>query len=248
MTRHQAVPEVRGRAGGFLLCCLLCLALACSYTQLEKPMDESDIRAFRRIESRLGRAETLEGSGTVTFSRANQDIVIPFSMSISKDLVITLDAEVRHFLLPFEGTTSLHSLPDRTMVKTSMGIFDLGRMGHSHSAVRAGLLSALAGGDRLLLWVKSRGRRIGREVECDDLSIKLDPDETGYFIDSWEVETGDGTTLKASIDDLEPGPDRLPRHITGMVEPDGISVELEFEDIRLSDEPPNEGIIYHDAQ
>jgi hypothetical protein len=200
------------------------------------PADKAwDTGAFRKVESRLARAPGVEGSGTVRFVRANQAIEIPFSMSISEDLVIKLDAEVRHFLVPFEGIARLVSSGERSVVTTPIGVFDLARMGHSHSAIRAALLSALAGGDGLLLWVKSQGCRVTKQVECGGLSIRMEPDETGYFIQSWEVKTLDGTAFKASVDDLEPGPDRLPRSITATVEPDAIGVDLEFDRIRRMD-------------
>jgi hypothetical protein len=93
-------------------------------------------------------------------------------------------------------------------------------------------MSLLAGGDGLLLWVESQGCAVTEKVECGGLSIKLKPDDTGYFIDSWEVKTEDGTTFKGSIDDLEPGPDRLPRSIVGTVLPDAIEVDIEFEEVR----------------
>jgi hypothetical protein len=192
--------------------------------------------AFRKVESRLARAGGTVASGTATFVRANQAIEIPFSMSVSSDLVINLDAEVRHFMIPFAGTCTLTSSEERSALTTPIGVFDLARMGRSHNEVRAALLSALAGGDGLLLWVKSQGCQVAERVECGGLSIKLEPDETGYFIDSWEVKAPDGTTFKASIDELEPGPDRLPRSITGTVLPDAIGVDLEFDRIRRSDE------------
>jgi len=230
MTRHHLA------ACGLLVLCLLGLALASGCSQVGRSAAAGDAGAFRRVESRLDRAGGMEGSGTVRFIRANEAMEIPFTMSISKDLVITLDAEVRHFMIPFEGTSTLISSEERTMVSTPIGMFDLARMGHSHNAVRAALLSALAGGDGLLLWVKSQGCRVAREVECGGLSIKMEPDETGYFVDSWEVKAPDGTSFKASIDEVEPGPDRLPRSISGTVFPDAIGVDLEFERVRRFDE------------
>jgi len=220
-------------AGNLLVFSLIGLALVSGCSQMGKPgSDSTDAMAFRRIESRLSRSGGLEGSGTVRFERAGEGIEIPFTMSISEDLVITLDAQINHFMIPFEGTITLLSSRDRSMVSTPIGVFDLGRMGHSHNAVRAGLLSVLSGGDGLLLWVKSQGCQVGAEVECGNLKIRMKPDETGYSIDSWEVKAEDGTTFKGSIDDLYPGPDRLPRSITGTVLPDEIEVDVEFDDIR----------------
>ncbi len=232
MGRENIIRDSRV-AGRVLACCLIGLALACGCSQVGSSAGGGgDARAFRRIESRLARSGAMEGSGTVTFTRANEGIEIPFAMSISEDLVITLDAEVNHFMIPFEGTTTLVSTPDRSLVSTPIGVFDLGRMGHSHGAVRVGLMSLLGGGDGLLLWVKSQGCAVAKKVECGGLSIKLEPDDTGYFINSWEVKAEDGTTFKGSVDDLEPGPDRLPRSITGTVLPDAIEVDLEFEEVR----------------
>lgn len=219
-----------------LACSLAGLALTPGCSRMDRPDTAGDTGAFRKVESRLERVPGVEGSGTARFIRANQAMEIPFNMSISEDLMITLDAEVRHFLIPFDGTTTLVSSEERSVVSTPIGVFDLGRMGHSHSAVRAALLSALAGGDGLLLWVKSQGCEVARRVDCGGLSIRMEPDETGYFIDSWEVKALDGTTFKASVDDLEPGPDRLPRSITGTVLPDAIGVDLEFDRIRRFDE------------
>jgi hypothetical protein len=199
---------------------------------MSRPDGGGDAGAFRKVESRLAGTSGVEGSGTATFVRANQAIEIPFDMSISEDLVITLDAEVRHFLIPFEGTTTLVSSDERSVVTTPIGMFDLARMGQSHSAVRAALLSALAGGDGLLQWVKSQGCEVARRVECGGLSIMMEPDETGYYVESWEVKALDGTTFKASVDDLEPGPDRLPSSISGTVLPDAVGVDLEFSRVR----------------
>jgi len=231
MTRHQVVPV---RFVAFCLLGLLALASGCS--QVGKSAAVGDAWAFRKVEARLDRAGGMEGSGTVRFVRANEAMEIPFSMSISEDLVITLDAEVRHFMIPFEGTSTLISTEERSVVNTPIGVFDLARMGHSHNAVRAALLSALAGGDGLLLWVKSQGCQVARKVECGGLSIKMEPDDTGYFVDSWEVKALDGTTFKASVDDLDPGPDRLPRAISGTVLPDAIGVDLEFDRVRRIEE------------
>jgi hypothetical protein len=225
-----------GMVFGILACSMAGLALAPGCSRMARPETAGESGAFRKVESRLEKIPGVEGRGTASFTRANQAIEIPFNMSISEDLVINLDAEVRHFLIPFEGTTTLVSSEERSVVSTPIGVFDLGRMGHSHSAVRAALLSALAGGDGLLLWVKSQRCEVARRVDCGGLTIRMEPDETGYFIDSWEVKALDGTTFKASVDDLEPGPDRLPRSITGIVLPDGIGVDLEFDRIRSFDE------------
>ncbi len=226
-----------------LACCLMAVAVAfasgCSQMRTAGEGD-GDARAFRRIESRLSQPGVIEGRGTVSFSRASEGIEIPFSMSISEDLVITVDAEISHFMIPFEGVSTLVSSEERTLVSTPIGMLDLARMGHPHSAVRAGLFALLGGGDGLLLWARKQGCGVGHEMECGDLSIRLKPDETGYFIESWEVKAADGTTFKASIYALEPGPDRLPRSISGTVLPDQIEVDLEFDEISRAGDYPGQ--------
>ena len=220
-------------AGGLLACCLLGLALGSGCSQVGRSAKGSaDARAFGRIGSRLADSRGMEGSGAIRFERAHESMEIPFSVSISRDLVITLDAEITHFMIPFKGTVTLVSSADRSVVHTPIGVMDIGRMGHAHSAVRAGLLSLLRGGDGLMLWVKSQGCPAGRKVECEGLSIRLGPDDTGYLIETWEVKTEDGTTFKGSVDDLAPGTGRLPRLISGTVYPDGINVDLEFDEVR----------------
>jgi hypothetical protein len=223
---------MRAGATCALLCCTLFGVLVPGCGQMGRPgLERSDRQVFGSIESRLADFQGVEGAGKITVKRAHESIEVPFTLVISEDLVIILEGELRHFLVPFEGSARLVSTELGTVVHTSMGVFDVGDEAYPPPTVRAILLSAFMGGDGLVLWLKSNECEPGAEIACEGLDLKLRAGREHASVDEWEIKGPEGQTFKGAVHAYDKGSGLLPKVIRGSAYPDEIDFQVEYDDI-----------------
>ena len=82
------------------------------------------------------------GPDDLTIERRDERLSVPFTLKLSREGMLTAEAEIYQVLLPFEGPIKLVSDPDETVIYTDAGVYDLSEEAASQPAFRANLLSA----------------------------------------------------------------------------------------------------------
>jgi len=230
LSRGAGRDPLLGRMRWFLFSAVVVIVLAPACSRRPSPAAEPPA-AFDEVLARGKVFRGFHGKGSIALEHKADRMTIPVEVRLSEDLVLEAHSEVSHFLLPFEGEVRLVSTDSTTFLYTNIGAYDLAMTALDQSAIRAFLLSLGGGGDWLLWWLAREDCGRARKTRCRGLEIELEPHSRLPSISRWEMrEASGGASFKGQVDEYEPG-GLVPRVIRGVIQPQEISVYLNYVDI-----------------
>jgi hypothetical protein len=231
-TKVRPNPRVVGwRRTVALALTVVALAAGCSRLPARTPHRPE---AFEQVLAKRQSFSGLRARGSLTLEHKADVLTVPLEITVTQDLVLEVHSSISHFLLPFEGEVRLVSDEASTLLYTNVGTYDLAMDPEAQPGVRAFLLSLAGGGDWLLWWLAGRDCDLSAESQCGGLEIELKPHARLPAISGWKIsEPSRGVAFKAGVDEYEPGT-TVPRIVTGILEPNEITLYLNYTEISVS--------------
>ncbi len=143
--------------------------------------------------------DSIQGFGRLRIDYRGETISIPFTMSLSPERDLRIEADIGGSSFLPVGKILVESDSSLTQIATPLGFLDLSQSPLGENEIHLCLMSIFAGVDLILPFVKNSDFRAGLEIRFDRLSLKFDIDTELLRLISWEASLPEELTVKARV-------------------------------------------------